>query len=97
MAVYIAAHYGIYDMMGRTRSTKGISEVIMKEKLPGETIAVYGEILQGIPFYTKERVMLIDSMGELEFGAGKPEGKGWFPTAEEFLREWKSEDRPFVL
>ena len=96
-AVYIAAHYGIYDMMGRTRSTKGISEVIMKEKLPGETIAVYGEILQGIPFYTKERVMLIDSMGELEFGAGKPEGKGWFPTAEEFLREWKSEDRPFVL
>jgi len=38
----------------------------MKEKLPGETIAVYGEILQGIPFYTKERVMLIDSMGELE-------------------------------
>ncbi len=41
--------------------------------------------------------MLIDSMGELEFGAGKPEGKGWFPTAEEFLPEWKSKDREFVL
>ncbi len=95
--VYIGAHYGIYEMMGRSRSTKGISEVIMKEKLPDETIAVYGEILQGIPFYTKQRVMLIDSMGELEFGAGKPEGRGWFPTAEEFLPEWKSKDRGFVL
>ncbi len=48
--VYIAAHYGIYEMMGHSRSTKGISEVIMKEKLRDETIAVYGEILQGIPF-----------------------------------------------
>lgn len=95
--VYIAAHYGVYDIMGKTRSTKGISEVIMKEKLPDETIAVYGEILQGIPFYTKQRVMLIDSMGELEFGAGKPEGEGWFPTAKEFLSDWKSKDREFVL
>ncbi len=95
--LYIGAHYGVYDIMGKTRSTKGISEVIIKEKLPCETIAVYGEILQGIPFYTKERVMLIDSIGELEFGAGKPEGKGWFPTAEEFLPGWKTKDRQFVL
>lgn len=95
--VYIGAHYGIYEMMGNSRSTKGISEVIMKEKLPDETIAVYGEILQGIPFYTKERVMLIDSMGELEFGAAKPEGKGWFPNSKEFLHEWESKDRKFVL
>ncbi|MDD4160071.1 MAG: glycosyltransferase family 39 protein [Synergistaceae bacterium] len=96
-AVYIAAHYGIYDIMGKTRSTKGISEVIMKERLPNETIAVYGEILQGIPFYTKQRVLLINSMGELEFGAKKPEGKGWFPDSHEFLPEWKSKDREFVL
>lgn len=95
--VYIAAHYGVYDIMGHTRSTKGISEVIMKEKLPDETIAVYGEILQGIPFYTKERVMLIDSKGELEFGAGKPEGEGWFPTSEEFLTKWRSGEGKFVL
>lgn len=95
--VYIAAHYGVYDIMGKTRSTKDISEVIMKEKLPDETIAVYGEILQGIPFYTKQRVMLVDSMGELEFGAGKPEGEGWFPTNEEFLPEWMSKEKKFVL
>lgn len=95
--VYIAAHYGVYDIMGKTRSTKSISEVIMKEKLPDETIAVYGEILQGIPFYTKQRVMLVENMGELEFGAGKPEGAGWFPAAKEFLPEWMSKDRDFVL
>lgn len=95
--VYIAAHYGVYDIMGKTRSTKDISQVIMKEKTPDETIAVYGEILQGMPFYTKQRVMLIDYLGELEFGSEKPEGKGWFPTSGDFLPEWKSRDREFVL
>ena len=95
--LYIAPHYGVYGIMGNTRSTKAISGVIMKEKLPDETIAVYGEILQGIPFYTKQRVMLIDSMGELEFGAGKPEGEGWFPDKKSFLADWISNKNNYVL
>ena len=87
----------IYGIMDKTRSSRSISNVIIKEKLPDETIAVYGEVLHGIPFYTKQRVMLIDYRGEMEFGAGKPEGKGWFPTSKEFLPQWKSKDRKFVL
>lgn len=95
--LYIAAHYGVYDIMGKTRSTKDISAVIMEEKKDDETIAVYGEILQGIPFYTKQRVMLVNCLGELEFGAEKPEGRGWFPSSEEFLPEWSSGSRKFAL
>lgn len=95
--LFIAGLYSIYGIMGRTRSTRGISTVIMKEILPGEIIAVYGEVLQGIPFYTKQRVMLVNHMGELEFGAKQAEGKGWFPSSEEFLPEWHGKKRPFVL
>ncbi len=57
-AVYIAAHYGIYDMMGRTRSTKGISEVIMKEKLPRRDHRCLRRDLQGHPFIQKSVLCL---------------------------------------
>ena len=95
-AIFIVSLTGIYSIMGETRSVKTVSNVIIKEARQGETIAVYGEVLQGIPFYTKSRVMLIDYMGELEFGAKQKEGTGWFPTKDEFLKEWES-GRPFVL
>jgi 4-amino-4-deoxy-L-arabinose transferase-like glycosyltransferase len=87
----------IYGIMGKTRSSRSISDVIIKEKLPDETIAVYGEVLQGIPFYTKQRVMLIDYMGEMEFGARQTEGEGWFPGAREFREQWYKGQKHFVL
>ena len=82
--------------MGKTRSSRAIADVIIKERQPGDTIAVYDEVLQDIPFYTKQRVMLVNYLGELEFGSKHAEGKGWFPSKAEFTREWKS-GRPFIL
>lgn len=76
---------------------KDVSAAINAEWQQGETVAAYGEILQGIPFYTKKRVMLIGATGELEFGSKHKEGEGWFPNNEEFLKEWKSGSRKFVL
>lgn len=95
--IFIYALLGIYTVVGETRSTKALSDVIMKEIEPGETIASYGEVFQGLPFYTKQRVMLIDYLGELEFGAKQKEGEGWFPTKEEFLPEWEENTRSYVL
>ena len=83
--------------MGETRSTKAVSAVITKEIRPNETIVSYGEVLQGIPFYTKQRVMLVDYMGELEFGAKQKEGEGWFLKSEEFLPQWHDGAKSFVL
>jgi 4-amino-4-deoxy-L-arabinose transferase-like glycosyltransferase len=72
------------------RSTYDVSQVIIKERQPGDTIATGGEVLQAVPFYTKQRVMLVDYYGELEFGGRQKEGKGWFLTGPEFLRQWRS-------
>ena len=94
---FIAGIQGIYKILGERRSMKDVSAAINAEWQQGETVAAYGEILQGIPFYTKKRVMLVGTTGELEFGSKHKEGEGWFPNNEEFLKEWKSGSRKFVL
>ena len=94
---FIAGIQGIYKILGERRSMKDVSAAINAEWQQDETVAAYGEILQGIPFYTKKRVMLIGATGELEFGSKHKEGEGWFPNNEEFLKEWKSGSRKFVL
>ena len=78
------------------RSTYDVSQVIIKERQPGDTIATGGEVLQAVPFYTKQRVMLVDYYGELEFGGKQKEGNGWFPTGPEFLKQWHS-GRHFIF
>lgn len=95
--IFIYGLLGVYTIMGETRSTKAVSEVIMKEIRANETIVSHAEVLQGVPFYTRQRVMLLDYLGELEFGAKQKEGEGWFPTAEEFLPQWHNKTNSFIL
>lgn len=94
--LFVFGLQSVYIPLDRTRSAYPVSAKIIEMQRPGETIAVFGEILQGVPFYTKQRVLLIDSMGELKFGAEQKEGSGWFPLAEEFLRRWR-EGEPLIL
>lgn len=94
--LFVFGLQAIYLPLDRTRSSWPVAREILAVQAPDEKIAVYGEILQGIPFYTKQRVMLVDYYGELDFGAKQPEGDGWFPSGEEFLRRWHSGE-PFVL
>ena len=70
--------------------------MIIKERRTGDTIATGGEVLQAVPFYTKQRVMLVDYYGELEFGGKQKEGKGWFLTGPEFMKQWRS-GRPLIF
>ena len=93
--LFIAGAQDIFKILDR--STYDVSQVIIKEREDGDVIASYGEVLQGVPFYTKQRVMLVDYYGELEFGGKQKEGEGWFLTGKEFLDEWNGGERSFVL
>lgn len=95
--VFIAGLLGIMGFVAPERTMKGVSDVIIKEMKPGETIVAYDEVLQGIPFYTKQRVMMVGNPGELSYGASQPEGKGWFLSEKEFLPLWHAKKRPFIL
>jgi len=95
--IFVFGLSDIYGIMDKTRSSRSLSDVIIKEKRPDDTIAVYGEVLHGIPFYTKQRVMLIDYKGEMEFGADQPGEKDWFPDAGKFKKQWYEGQRHFAL
>lgn len=96
---FVMALTSIYGPMGRTRSARHVSEAILALRHADETIAIFGEILQGIPFYTEQRVMLVDYFGELAYGAHEaPEAERtrWFPDKEAFLGRWQAGE-PLIL
>lgn len=94
--LFLFALQVIYMPLERTRSVWPVAREILAARREGEKIAVYDEVLQGLPFYTKQRVMLVNYMGELEYGARQAEGAGWFPSREEFLRQWHGGE-PLIL
>ena len=88
---------GLYSIIAPTRTQKNVAEIVNSERRGGETIAVYDEVAQGLSFYCRARLMIIDELGELKYGAQQPEGAGWFPTKEEFFKMWDEGARDFIL
>lgn len=88
---------GLYSIIAPTRTLKNVAELVNAERRGGETIAVYDEVAHGLSFYSKTRVMTVDELGELAYGAKQPEGEGWFPDKSRFLRMWDSGARDVIL
>ncbi len=87
--------FGFYD---RIMSARDISSAIREHSLPGDVIAQYREYDQGLPFYLKQRIVLIDWLGELEFGANRGDQSDWFLNTEGFLqRYWVSDERVLLV
>lgn len=80
-------------LVAERRTAKYVSAAVAAIRQPGDRVACYGDYLQGMPFYLKERVLLVDYLGELEFGAQHASGAGWFLTKEEFPALWAGEHR----
>jgi 4-amino-4-deoxy-L-arabinose transferase-like glycosyltransferase len=90
--IFVLGLQTLYILVAERKSVFEVSSAVSAKKLPGETIAVYGEILQSVPFYAKERVMLVNSMGELKYGAedeNERDRAHWFPDGAGFLRRWR--------
>jgi 4-amino-4-deoxy-L-arabinose transferase-like glycosyltransferase len=97
--LFAASLQAVYIPMGKLRSTAEVAKTAAAHKLPEERIAVFDDLLQGVPFYARERVILIDALGELAYGAGEESAevrREWFPKTEEFLARW-DKGEPFAL
>ncbi|GHV38354.1 glycosyl transferase [Synergistales bacterium] len=89
----------VYIPVGKERSVMNAARIVAAHKRDNEKIASYKDVLQAMPFYTKERLVLVDYMGELEFGAlqePEAERRTWFPSMDEFMEEW-NRGTPHVL
>ncbi|MDA8123397.1 MAG: glycosyltransferase family 39 protein [Deltaproteobacteria bacterium] len=84
--------------IGSYKSAKGLAEAISASIRPGDVVAQYGVYRQGVPFYTKRRCVLVEEVGELEFGATRAKDRAdYFPGSADFQRLWESGTRVFCV
>ncbi len=85
-------------LIGSTRSGKSLAEEINARLRPGDVVAQNGVYIQTIPFYTKQRTVVIGDPDDLQFGMGRaPDRAEYFPDEATFLRLWNSDRRVFCL
>jgi 4-amino-4-deoxy-L-arabinose transferase-like glycosyltransferase len=90
----LKAGFGFYGSFLSARQT---AEIIEKARRPGDLIVSYEDYDQGIPFYLKTRVVLVNWKGELEFGSGIGDQSDWFISRERFRDLWESKRHMIVI
>lgn len=75
----------IYQTVARTRDMNGVLPTAL-HNLPAKnpwTLAQYKVYNQSFGFYTRSRIILIDTAGELALGPAQPDAAQWFLTGED--------------
>lgn len=99
-ALFFASLTEIWITIGRTRGLEGVAAAITQDR-PDATIAAWNDVVQGLSYYARARVMNVGGPGELEFGYEReaiedPDAEKYLVTPEEFADLWES-GRPIAL
>ena len=86
--------FSLYDGLLSARELAG---AVAELRRPGDVIAQYGNYDQGLPFYLKQRIVLVNYLGELEFGAKQEEDPFWFIGEEQLLELWNGDRRVILI
>lgn len=95
--VFMISLHSLFPAIAEVRTLKFVSEYVNVTCPDDVTLVSYREVLQGLSFYTKKRVLQVEELGELEFGASKPSAKGWFLAKDEFLPLWKGKNKYAIV
>ena len=83
---------------GVAQHYKPLALAIREAWQPGDRIVLLGHYTQGIPFYTGQRVIVVRSWGELDFGSRQGDQAAYFWREEEKLfRAWREPSRMFLV
>jgi len=86
-----------FVLMGETRSAYDTARIIFEHKREGDLVAQIWDYDQGLPFYLKQRIVLIEWLGELRFGAAQETDPMWFPKSDNIKEFWENHDRVFFI
>ncbi len=65
---------------------------------PGDRLAAYRHYVQGIPFYSGHRMIMITSWGELDFGSKQgDQSEHFWPDVEQLREAWREDRRLFLV
>jgi len=84
---------------GVTKTSRVLAEAIEPYRQQGDLIVSYKRLMQGLGFYTKQRIVQFDAYQEIEAGAlVAPDRDEYFWDDRDRLeREWKSGRRVFIV
>jgi len=86
------------EYLGRYKSVKRLSSVLSASLRKEDVVVQYGGYRHGVPFYTKRRCVLVNTVAELEFGADRsPDRDRYFLDDAAFLALWNSGPRVFCV
>lgn len=84
----------LYDKLLSARELAGI---VSKLRCDGDVIAQFSSFDQGLPFYLKQRIVLVNYLGELEFGAKQEKDPFWFIGDKQLQDLWKGKHRVILV
>ncbi len=85
----VAPHAAFSTISERNASSVELCRMVTSVATP-ETAVVSVGYEQGLPFYTRRRVIVADGLGELEFGAKIGDQTAWFMDLDRFHQLWDS-------
>jgi len=71
--------------------------LIISERADKESVVSSFGLLQGLPFYTKRRVVVVGDPGEAEFGSSQGDNSAWFMDQQRFVHLWDSPRQVFTV
>jgi 4-amino-4-deoxy-L-arabinose transferase-like glycosyltransferase len=91
--------FGVIHLMPELQrpSIKQLALTIQTLKQPGDIVGCYRAYYQDLPVYTNQLVTVVDVKGELEFGCDAEDCSQWMVNEEQFLKQWASPPRFFVV
>lgn len=87
----------VFGRLAERKAAPELARIVGRDFRQGDIVACYGWYLQGLPFYSGKRVVLVDYKGELEFGSVQGDNSQWFLDCPAFERKWNSQSRVFAL
>ncbi|MGI6783928.1 MAG: phospholipid carrier-dependent glycosyltransferase [Aminivibrio sp.] len=87
----------VFTLYDGLLSSRDLAEAVAELRRPGDTVAQYGNYDQALPFYLKQRIVLVNYLGELDFGAEREEDPSWFIDDEGLKQLWNGEKRVLLV
>jgi 4-amino-4-deoxy-L-arabinose transferase-like glycosyltransferase len=95
--LYGTCFAGLAGVYASDHSSKATANCIARHKAPGDLVVQYGGFDQGLPFYLRDRVILLSHSNDMDFGDSHEKDRFWFIDKEGLRNLWDKDQRVFLV
>lgn len=88
---------GLAGVYASDHSSKAVANCIAHYKVPRDLVIQYGGFDQGLPFYLRERVILLSHSNDMDFGDSHEKDRFWFTDKAGLKNLWNEDQRVFLV